>query len=142
MLLGEKARLKKYTFIDAKDYGIMVSFGGYNGTTSEEILKAFESTVKDWSYVLSEDKVRAYLKKDKLFWFEFQEMPIKLPGSTRPVSGYTYYNTLVMHIGFNDGIKLESTAFQHELGHVLQGGVTGVWDEALHHKIAADNKIK
>ena len=38
--------------------------------------------------------------------------------------------------------SLDSTAFAHELGHIIHGNATGQWDQEEHHQFAAAHGLK
>ena len=70
---------------------------------------------------------------------------------TKPllVAGFTVVGGNYIEVAFfNPKTKLadpnqdiQHTAFAHELGHVILGSVLGNWDESIHHKFMADNKL-
>lgn len=132
--------IKGFVLVGGPEYGFLVNLGDYNPSDGLADLKNIvEDTAKGWGTKLTADEpaftpvaVANALNMDYIWvWFK--------PGDVHPafkpavkLAGYTIYRKMV--VGYKSKtISLEHTAFAHELGHVIQGTITGIWDEATHH---------
>ncbi len=138
LLFARKAELDRFELIKGGNYRLMVRYSTYD-VSPEDIKAEFDSTVQAYSEVFGTDRVQDAVEKAKTFWLIFEEMPLKIYGKN--ISGGTTYYTTNMTVGYVKGQDIKTTAFKHELGHIIQAGVSGVWDEAEHHKISKENNL-
>lgn len=148
LLFLRKAELDKFTFIDGKNFALMVDFGDYS-CDNEDLLRATENALEKWENIYENTKEKMKGTTFKVF---FKEMPITVPGRVefvdgkpklQKLTGYTIFYSSTINVGFKSKDQsLETTAFEHEIGHVIQGKVTGVWDEKKHHEVSKENGIK
>jgi hypothetical protein len=127
-----------FVLLGGPKYGFAVNFGDYipAGETHEALFNLWMSTADEWvkaGWTL--DQIHNALNQDYIWvWFKPEDATggIDLPQQAGKVAGYTIYRQMV--IGYKQGVPFEKTAAAHELGHVIQGTITNVWDIAIHHQ--------
>jgi len=120
-------------------YGFMISAGGYKqlpvvGFTLEALIK---KTIDGWAKY--HPNAEAIVKSQvNWVWFDktLDEKPHELTGKL--CNGFAVSNSNSFMIDYDTGMEpLETTAFAHELGHIIHGHATGQWDQEEHHQFAA-----
>lgn len=136
--LARKKEFDKFTWYPT--YGFMVrSDGGYPLPSPEALDSLVKKTIDVWTPYHS---AQAILESDTNWcWFE-----ANLNTSTAEVGflckGYTTPNSHKFKVDYDKATDpLESTAFAHELGHVIRGNATGNWDGEEHHKFMKDHGL-
>lgn len=130
-------------FVWYPKYGFMVSPGGYMlSNISSALNLLIKRTIDGWApyHPNAEAIVRARVN---WVWFDktLNETPHELTGKL--CKGFAIGNTNSFVVDYDTGTEiLEHTAFEHELGHIIHGNATGQWDQAEHHKFAADHGLK
>lgn len=126
-------------------YGFMIEWLEYNPPKEDdeaEFNRLVEKTIKGWSeyYPKAENIV-----KNNVIWVCFKPGPIThVRGTTnKKVAGYTMAEGHKLVVGFREKDQaLERTAFEHELGHLIQGHATGDWNENTHHERSKEYGLK
>ena len=134
--------IKGFVLVGGPKYGFLVNFGSYTPPGgSAELLSIIEQMETAWSTVafaaepvFSPAKVADALTRDYV-WVWFKPGTLDLPNMAGKVAGYTVAMGNKMVVGYPaTDSPLERTAFSHELGHLIQGNVTGVWDQTTHQQ--------
>lgn len=135
-LIERVLELRKYEYIPSEYYALMVNYGGYTGSSDEEMILYTNKTLKSWGDVFLPGDVQNAIKNIGIIWVEFKEMPIPHPSEKGSlVAGYatTKKDKMIVVVGFKfKNQELVRTAFEHEVGHIIQAKVTGSWDS--HHE--------
>ena len=142
LLYLRKKALDKFVFIDARGYGLMVHTGGWKEFDRVEFKEVTDATFVAWGEVLGVQVTKLYLNSDNIYWAWFEPGPIETP-TKQKVAGYTIPRSNRVHVGYKTPDQpLTKTAYEHELGHIIQGWVTGSWDETEHHERAKKYGLK
>jgi hypothetical protein len=132
--------LQSFTYYSGENYAFMVDKGKYKAKdlTKEELFRLTDLALDEWGAVFTRDKTLK-VADGALFWVWFEPHPItQTRGSKKKYAGLTIMGTRKMRVSYRtEDAPLDSTAFRHELGHVIQGFVTGIWSEKEHHERAA-----
>lgn len=138
---ARKKWLDEFTWYPA--FGIMMHPGdGYVLPSQEECDRVVRLTVDRWSahFPKAEEVV-----KEEVVWCWFRkdlDETARNPARQR-VNGLTVAGTHKIMVDYDsDDQALETTAFEHELGHVIMGNATGKWDQTEHHEFAKKNGLK
>jgi hypothetical protein len=135
-----KKSLDEFTWYPT--YGFMVHGNGYKLPTSVIFDISVAETVGAWSvyHPTAEQIVKSDI--NWVFFVKDLNENDKNPTHTK-VNGFTFSRTHLMTVNFNDPADpFDQTAFEHELGHVIRGFATGVWDMAEHHQFAASHGLR
>lgn len=142
LVMARKKYLDRFTFIGGPKYGFLVDFGDYKPENPEKNIPDLTThTIAGWSKLFP--GAESIITKDYI-WVWFQPGPItRIRGvEVKPVAGYTVVRGRDLVVGYREPNQLiGTTAFQHELGHLIQGVATGDWDEAKHHDRAKRNGL-
>jgi len=138
VIVIRKKEIAGFVLVGGPKYGFAVNFGDYIGAgqTHEDLLNLWMTTADKWvaaGWTL--DQIHNALNQDYIWvWFKPEDAAgtIDLPRQAGKVAGYTIYRQMV--IGYKQGMPFEKTAAAHELGHVIQGTITNVWDQTIHHQ--------
>lgn len=135
VILIRKKEIAGFVLIGAPKYGFAINFGMFPSQGLDQLIPSIVTRLEGkWADVpespFSLSTVDAALTSD-LIWVWFKPGDVDLPHTASKVAGYTVYRQMV--VGYKEGATLEQTAFEHELGHVIQGSVTNVWDQSIHH---------
>jgi len=133
VILIRKNDIKDFVLIGTPSYGLMVHFGDFphNAAVEKQMLEAIDQTAEGWAEIFTTSEVQAALNRD-FIWVWFRPGDIHPPyGPPATLAGYTIARKMV--VGFHPGANLARTAFTHELGHIIQGTITGIWDNDSHH---------
>jgi hypothetical protein len=139
LILVRRSTLREYQWITHPDFvcGFMVYSKGYDLKISEfqsEVKKTAEGWIREVNFPSWEA-----LGKGPI-WVRFEPWPVNNRGVK--VAGFSVANSRSMVVGFRDKDQpLENTAFAHELGHIIQGYATGVWNQAEHHQRSKDHGL-
>lgn len=137
-LFERKAWLAEFTW--CPKYGFMIHSNGYNLPPVPEVEHVIQNTVDAWTRYHAASR----LLLQGVNWVYFdktlnEKMP---PMSYSKCKGYTISGSHYMVVDYDlSSDPLERTAFAHEIGHVIRGNATGQWDQAEHHKFAADHGL-
>ncbi len=123
-------------------YKIMLQPEGWLPPAEEELDNFVTSVVRAWTthYPTANRILRSrvkwvYMRKN------MDEKPIK--PSWGLAKGITIAGGSVLYVDYNTKLDtIEKTALAHELGHVIQGLATGVWDQAAHHAFSKKNHLR
>lgn len=123
-------------FIWFPKYGIMVEKHNYGGDLSkiDEIVKR---TTDKWEK-LTDLKAWDAINYN-VIWVWFKPGPVsRIRGLPRlPIANTDISIGYDLVVGYKFSFQaLEETDLPHELGHLIQGRCTGVWDEIIHHSRA------
>lgn len=122
------------TFEWLPTYNLMVQLNGYSLPAASEVDQVVSKTVRDWSkYYPGAGSV---LLKE-ITWVYFSKGLDETPMNPahQKVKGLTIAGTHTIYVDFDNKLdSLERTAFQHELGHLIYGNVTGGWNQDEHHE--------
>jgi hypothetical protein len=133
-----KNNLKDFVLLGGPEYGFLVNAGGYPSNKLSELKTIVNDTVKAWEKVAVDDPafspeaIANALNADYIWvWFKPGDIhPLFKPAAK--LAGYTIHRKMV--VGYrSEDTSLIRTAFVHELGHIIQGTITGVWDNDIHH---------
>lgn len=124
------------------EYGFMINPGKYKLPDYEELNRLIKKTIDAWTpYHPTADSI----VRSEVNWVWFEE---DLNTKVRDVvgklcRGYAIPFSHSMGVDFDtpDDV-LESTAFEHELGHIIRGNATGNWDGGEHHKFMREHGLK
>ncbi len=123
-------------------HGIMAHPGQGYILPPDAVLDAYVSdTVMKWSThypgaagALGSDVVWVFFRRD------LDESTANRAGAK--VHGLTMARSHTMQVDYDvPSQPLQTTAFAHELGHVIMGFSTGGWDQAVHHAFMRDNGL-
>lgn len=125
-------------------HGIMVDVGGYAVTLKDiedeiqRICDLYAPNIPD-----PERFLRADSKRGGRVWCRFQPSPIEHPRKRKAtVAGFITLGGERMVVGYDDPEQdLESTAFGHELGHIILGRFLEDWSETEHHKAMKELRV-
>jgi hypothetical protein len=137
VILIRKKEIAGFVLVGGPNYGFAVNFGDYKptGETNDDLFDLWMSTADKWTAAgWSIEQIRGALNQDYIWvWFKPADASggIDAPRQTGKVAGYTIYRQMV--IAYTPGEMFEKTAAAHELGHVIQGTITGSWDMNEHH---------
>lgn len=137
VILIRKREIAGFVLLGGPKYGFAVNFGDYLGAgePKEVLLDLLLTTADRWvaaGWTL--EQIHGALNEDYIWvWFKPEDTSgyIDLPRQAGKVAGYTVYRQMV--IGYKQGEPFARTAAAHELGHVIQGTITHVWDQTIHH---------
>lgn len=135
VLFARKSGLAEFKYVKGPNFAFMVHPGDYKSALDEqEVIRLAEQAFQDWSKLFSSKEIENFVD-DALFWVWFKPHPLKqVRGQPVKAAGATIPGTRKMVVSFKDpNQELDATSFRHELGHVIQGGLTGSWNEAEHH---------
>lgn len=137
--------LQPFTYYSGENYAFMVDKGKYTSAdlTKDELFRLTDLALDEWGAVFTRSKTLK-VADGALFWVWFEPYPItQVRGSDKKVAGYTILGTRKMHVAYRTkDAPLDSTAYRHEVGHVIQGFVTGSWSEKEHHERSAKYGIR
>ncbi len=134
--------LRGFVLVGDPKYGLLVNMGSYEpvGEDLYDLVELVEKTVDDWSRVWPRERVEEALSSGYV-WIWFKEGDLDLPyGRPGKVAGFTVLRKI--HVGYIPGSTFRKTAFAHELGHVIQGLVTGSWSQDEHHARSKEHGIR
>lgn len=134
LLWRDKRKHDRYTYIEGDTFGIMVDPGGYGLDQGRLIGETLDSIVQ-WSRVFPSSKI-VKLFDGLILWVVFKKEPLLL--NRVRVAGYSMPKAKIFVSYKESSQPLRKTAYQHELGHVIQGNVTGSWNQGEHHQRAKD----
>ena len=128
-------------FLDGWDWeptlGIMVKRNGYKGSLTE-IAVAARETITGWNVYFAPMVGVGSVQKlieDNVIWVIFDpDLDTHPPSGHVPQEGFTLVRSFTMQVDFDtpeDAVN--RTSFRHELGHIIQGHLTGDWDQKTHH---------
>lgn len=131
------AKLSKFKFVKVKNFALMIEKSEYSD--DKPIKSSVLDTVQGWSEYFGDQEVNKSLS-NQIIYIYFKKAPLYSPNNqVNSVAGYNPYYTNDIYVSYKDlNHELKKTAFEHELGHVIQGLVTGVWDQSAHHKLSAE----
>jgi hypothetical protein len=130
-------------FIWYPRYGFMVSPGGYLLPHDNYVLDTLiKRTIEGWTPY--HPNAEAIVKSEiNWVWFDKTLNETVSPMAGRLCKGFTISGTHCFMVDYDKMTDpLESTAFEHELGHVIHGNATNQWDQAEHHAFAAAHDLK
>jgi len=137
--------LKPFRYVKGNNCAFMVHPGEYKGSFETEILRLANLTFDGWSRVFGEVKIKDF-KDDALFWVWFEPHPIEnvqVRGQTIKAAGVTIGGSRKMRVAYKDPFQeLDQTALRHEIGHVIQGHITGSWDNDEHHERSNKHNLR
>lgn len=128
-------------FIWYPKHGFMVNVDEWAGDRSGMDL-LIERTANSWKEAENYPSLKIIHKN--VIWVHFKPGPITRVRNQiiKPVAGYVIARGFDMVVGYLErGQSLDRTAFEHELGHLIQGHATDSWDEAEHHARAKRHGI-
>lgn len=139
VLRARKNFLEKFRWLP--EWGLMVKKGEYS-PKDEEINQAVSDTITAWTPTFPDAKK---IVQSDVIWVEFHkdlDETEKNPAKRR-VEGFTIAYSYQMFVDYDDVSQpLVRTAFEHELGHIIQGHATGKWDLDSHHERSKLLKLK
>lgn len=132
-----KKEIEGFVLIGAPDYGFCVHMGDFKpGEPLEALRDLLVNTAHEWTTAgWTLEQVDTALTRD-FIWIWFKPGDVDLPRQAGKVAGYTIYRQMV--IGYKPGATFARTAAAHEIGHIVQGEITNVWDQAVHHQRAKE----
>lgn len=133
VIRGRIKDLKGFVLVGNPEYGFMVNMGEYTPPDGlGELKDLVAETAEAWTKAFDKQEIQEALNRGYIWvWFKQGDLdlPFNLPGK---VAGYTIYRRMV--VGYpTPTTPIRRTAFVHELGHVIQGTVTGDWRQEIHH---------
>lgn len=136
--------LSKFEFYQGPGFALMVHPGDYEtALNGNEVIRLAQTAFQEWGTVLGEEAVNRFTN-GSLFWVWFLPWPIEqVRGTDLKVAGRTIVGSKMMQVSYRTPtVALDTTAFRHEIGHVVQGFVTGSWDESEHHERARQHNLR
>lgn len=136
--------LSRFVYVRGPYYAVMVNPGSFKGDiSSEAVMREFQSAFDHWSQVFTHETVWR-LANDDVFWVWLKPTNlVEKWNKSAKVAGYTVSRSRRVVVGYatsND--RLSETPLQHEIGHVIQGEITGDWTESVHHALAQERGIR
>lgn len=124
--------LKRFT-ITVRPYALFVDPGDFSGATLLDLAKVADEAVAELEPHLN--GARETLNTP--VWATFKPGPLEHPMTRQPaaVNGYTAFGGEAITVGWKPGDKVQTTAFAHELKHVIIGRCLNNWDVNLHHDL-------
>ena len=131
---------KKWEYLTYRNVAIMLDLGGYKARRAAVLAEVVEA-LDAWKGLHGDRKINEVVEQG-VIWVRFEEKPINLNG--RGVEGYTDFSTRTVVVGYNAGKppSVHETALQHEVGHIVLGGLTGSYNEEYHHSIAESHGFR
>lgn len=126
--------IKGFVLVGGPKYGVLVNLGTYQPPGGvDKLAEIIETTAIGWTAAFSREEIDNALTKGYIWcWFKPGTIDMSQVGTPYKVAGYEVGDKLV--VGYSAvNANLDSTAFAHELGHYIQGTVTGDWDLNTHH---------
>jgi hypothetical protein len=128
-------------FVWYPEYGFMVKVQSYTTPTQAELNRLVKKTIVAWTpYHSAEDII-----KSKINWVWFDKgLNVTVRDFVGQLcKGYTLPFSHIMGVDYDSPLDpLESTAFEHEMGHVIRGNATGKWDGDEHHWFMKEHGLK
>lgn len=138
-------KLQAFEYLPGPYYALMIHRGDYKAAYDDaQIFEEFEAAFTGWGKVFDPKEIRNFAD-DALFWLWFEQGPIieRVRGKEIKMAGETIGGSRSMKVAFKNPTDDPSkTALQHEIGHVIQGHITGKWNEAEHHNRAKQHRLK
>jgi hypothetical protein len=124
------------------EYGFMINPGKYKLPDPKELNRLVKKTIDAWAPY---HPTAYFIVRSEVNWVWFEEgLNIRVRDVVGKLcKGYTVPFSHLMGVDYdtpND--VLELTAFEHELGHVIRGNATGIWDESEHHTFMREHGLK
>lgn len=135
-----KKWLDSFTWIPM--YGFMVQPEDYTLSATQEFDSVVRRTIEAWTK-FHPDAMTIMTRSVKWVWFKkgLDETPIN-PARMK-VNGLTFPGSYSCYVDYDNKFQsLETTALEHELGHIIHGHATGQWNQNEHHEFARKNKLK
>lgn len=129
--------LESFAYIRGPTYAIMFHRGSYPRMLDPElILDQFKATFYHWQVTFSPERLRSFTE-DALFWVWLQPHPVSCgSGSKQIIPGYPTSRSRKIVVGYGKTSESLEATLRHELGHLLQGALTGSWMTTGHHERA------
>lgn len=143
LLYARWSDLKPFRYIKGPGYGVMLHSGGYEGPiTDDDVIREFEGALAGWGRVLSLARVIS-MANQSVFWVWFRPtLTHPRMGESVKIAGHTVAGAKKIVVIYKDPkTPLRDTALRHEIGHVIQGHITGSWDQAEHHLRSSEHKL-
>jgi len=139
LLWRRHAELAPFVYIKGPYYAVMLHPGRYQGDRSHEaVTREFQRAFERWSKVFDQRDIWR-MASSSVFWLWLK--PNNLVDRWDPgkkVAGHTISRSRKMVIAYTMSTDpLSLTSLEHELGHVIQGELTGDWSEGAHHSRAS-----
>jgi hypothetical protein len=121
-------------------YGFMVcSDGTYPLPTPEALDRVVKKTLDAWAPYHPAQSI--IMTEANWCWFK-SDLNTKTDEVGFLCKGYTVPNSHQFKVDYDTPADpLESTAFAHELGHVIRGNATGNWDGPEHHQFMKEHGL-
>lgn len=143
LLWLRRRELSEFVYIRGPYYSVMLHPGRFQGDFSQiAVAREFQAAFDQWSKVFTHEIVWR-MAHEAVFWVWLKPANLVDGWSREKVAGYTVPRSrrlVVAYQASND--LLAATALRHEIGHVIQGEVTGDWTESEHHLRSQTNSIR
>lgn len=145
-LLARRRRLlQPFIYIRGPFYSVMLHPGSYTGPLDPEaIIGQFFTAFDRWQSVFKWTQIRDFANS-ALFWVWLKPNLAGACGSAQRIEtpGFDIARAHKLVVSYRKSNEpLHQTTLQHELGHVIQGGLTGAWSEQAHHDRAHDHGLR
>lgn len=128
--------LAGFTYVRGPFYSLMVHPGSYAGSLDPDVLIGqFSIAFDQWQKAFTWSKIRSF-GDNALFWIWFKPNSAGscCAGERMSVPGFSAPRSRKLVVGYRRSSEpLHQTTLQHELGHVIQGALTGSWMVLGHH---------
>lgn len=131
------------TFIWYPTYGFMVhAENGWQPPTSEAFDALVKATLDAWTPLIKNSE-QALMSDVKWVTFRKNLDETTINPAKRKVNGLTLAGSHTFGVDIDSpSDPIETTAFAHELGHVIMGNATNNWNEADHHRFMKEHKLR
>jgi hypothetical protein len=134
VILIRKNDIKGFVLMGGTRYGFLVNVGEYKLPGGQvELERSIADVAKRWEVCFPSADIDKALTSHYIWvWFKpgKLDLPFNMPGK---VAGYTIGNAKMVVGYLSPETQLDHTAFAHEIGHIIQGSITGIWDLETHH---------
>jgi len=131
LLWRDKRKHDRFRYLKGDTFGIMVDDDDAYLLDEDELIGETFDMIVAWARVFPSEKI-VKLFDGLVLWVTFKREPLLLRRVR--VAGYSVPKNRVF-VSYNDTAQsLKRTAYRHELGHIIQGNITGSWSQAEHHQ--------
>lgn len=137
-LLQRRSWLNEFTWLP--EYGLMVHLGEYRGANKSDLRTETERTINAWAHGIVFAKHYLLLDVTWIFFERGLNTSANLL-TGRKTKGFVISGTRLAYVDFDYDEPLNKTAYSHELGHIIYGNSSKLWDEKAHHEYMSKHNL-
>lgn len=137
--------LAGFTYIRGPFYSLMVHAGSYAGSLdANAVIGQFAIAFDQWQKAFAWSQIRGFADSALFWvWFEPTTAGVCCLGERMTLPGFSAPRYRKLVVGYRRSSEpLHQTTLQHELGHAIQGALTGSWMVLGHHDRAQKLKLR